>query len=182
MMDWAAPFMVDDPADQPEEFEWRGKRRGPSASRGPGRPRGSTNRAPIVLAITENTAVPSTDRKMPDISEMIGDQLRLVQSVQRSLAEQLQQPSHGVSMREVADLSMALDKAMAAVSRAAQAEADVLSRMSAAQHLEAAIRRIEGCEPGMINHIIRRLRVAGDKPIASGPSTAAEAIRRLEDE
>lgn len=161
---------MDDAVD--EDFEWRGVRR-PAK---PGRPRGVLNRAPIVLKVSEDVA--RGPERLPDISELIATQLRLVAAAQVSVTERLEKK--GATMREIADLSGALDKAMAAVSRAAQAEADVLKRMSAAQHLEAAIRRCEEQEPGVRALIIRRLKSIEDKPAA--PRTATDAISALSDE
>jgi hypothetical protein len=166
----------DNPVDE-AEFEWRGARRG---ARRPGRPRGSLNTAPIVRDLNAAAAAVPEDQRFPDIAELIRRQLRMVADVQTSFEERLADKKKGLGAREVMDLSGALDKAMAAVSRAARAQEDVLARMSQKQLLESAIRRIEEQDPGVVRFVIRRLRGAIDGRADGTPRTAADAIADLE--
>lgn len=172
--------MNDDVNTDETEFEWRGARRG---ARRPGRPRGSLNTAPIVRDLNAAAATVPEDQRFPDVAEMIQRQLSIVKAVQTDFERRMGAGGEGVNAREVMDLSGALDKAMAAVSRAAKAQEDVLARMSQRQLLESAIRRIEEQDPGVIRFAIRRLRKAIDGTTeTSGPRTAAAAIADLETE
>ncbi len=166
--------MTDEAPPETDEFNWRGKRRGP------GRPRGSANKAPIVMDVAAASRLVPVEKRMPDVADMISAQLQLIQSAQADMTARLG-TDKGCSMREIAELSSALDKAMAAVSRAGEAHDNVLARMSHAQLLESAIRRIEEQDAGTINYVVRRLKAVNDKQ-DGGPRTASAAISALGDD
>lgn len=154
------------PATVTEEFEWRGKRRRP------GRPRGSRNRYDV-KNVADAVAHQDDGTRVPDIAEMIARQLRIIHRAQETVGQ-------SGTVREITDLSRALDTAVGAVARAARSQDEILARMSQAQQVEAAVRRIEEQDAATVAAVLRRLRARlDDLAERTGPRTAVDAIKTL---
>lgn len=149
-----------------DDFTWRGKRR-------PGRPRGSKN-AHRIIPVEAAVASQDDATRVPDITEMISAQLRIIRSAQRQLEA-------GGNLRDITELSRALDSAVAAVARAARSQDDILARMSQSQQVEAAVRKVEEQDATTIAAVVRRLKdrlnAAAEALVA--PRTAVDAMRDL---
>lgn len=151
--------------------------------RGRGRPAGSPNKAKTVLTVPAakpDITVTVEPKSLPDVSDMIGSQLRIIEAAQCQVA--LEIAAGNCSVKRVAELSTALAKAMDAVAKATKAQDSILSRLSEAQHVEAAIRRLESQDPGVVRLAIRRLRKAADGITEQRElRTASDAIASLSD-
>ncbi len=160
--------------------------------RGRGRPPGSKNKTKTMLSIAKAELVErvkpasmpdasiTKSSRLPDMSDMIGSQLRIIEATQCQVA--LEIAAGGCPVKKVADLSNALARAIDAVARASKAQDSILARLSNTQHVEAAIRRLEDQEASVINYAVRRLKkaVVGETEVRV-MATASDAIRELND-
>ncbi len=135
---------------------------------------------PEAKATVESAPAIDDTRRLPDVSDMIGSQLRIIEAAQAQVA--LEIASGNTSVRRIAELSTALAKAMDAVAKATKAQDSILSRLSLAQHVEAAIRRLEEQDPGVVRYAIRRLRKTAEGATETRElATASDAIASLSD-
>lgn len=132
---------------------------------------GSKNAYKVVATAEAAAEATPEDRRIPDITAMIAEHLRLIRSAQESL-------SRGGAIRDIVDLSRALEAAVKAVERAARTQDEIFSRLSDAAQIETSIRRLEAADPSAISLAIRRLRERLDQPTVGGRS-AVDALRDL---
>jgi hypothetical protein len=158
----------DEKAD--EDFTWRGVVR----RKRPGRPRGSQNRYAAVQSTAAAQETIPDEIRIPDLADLIAEQLRMIGRAQRALGK-----ADRLAVKDLRDLSAALDQAVAAVSRAAKSQEDILSRMSQSQLAEAAIRRLEDADPSTRALALRRIRAKQNETVPEGPARAVDALRNL---
>lgn len=166
-----------------ETFQWRGEVRD-AAVKKRGRPRGSKTRSPLAGLEAATNAVPESKR-LPDVADMINSQLRLISAAQNQIGLDIVAGSFAVdpsAIRRITEISKALAGAVSALATASKAQDAVLARLSHAQHVEAAIRRLAEQEEKVIRYALRRLREALDGKVENPePTTAAAAIAGLDE-
>jgi hypothetical protein len=158
-----------------------------------GRPPGSRNKP-------KDRLVPPSTKPLEDIvpvdpDSLVARQLTLLNWAQISLRNEMkkamQAKGEWISAEDIeklTDLSQALIRTIDALKKSADLAAELASRMTAEQLLEAAIRKIEGQDVATLNYAIKRLRahreriapVGGMDKIQMGePATATAAIAEL---
>jgi len=162
--------MAEDPQEADEDFTWRGVVR----RKRPGRPVGSKSRYVAVQSTAAAQAAIPDEERIPDLADLISEQLRMIGRAQRALGK-----ADRLAVKDLRDLSAALDQAVAAVSRAAKSQEDILARMSQSQLAESAIRRLEDADPATRALALRRIRAKQGETVTDGPSRAVDALRNL---
>lgn len=165
-----------------------------------GRPPGSPNRPKVEVAPRElpPSSPPGEDFFHPDVDSMVSRQLALINWAQQALRNEMKRGMQASGERVLLDdvkklveLSNALARTVESLKRTSDLAEEMASRMSPAQLLEAAIKKVEGQDLATIRSAIRRLRahlaslapVTSQEALAMGETkNAVGAIAALEDE
>lgn len=162
-----------------------------------GRPPGSRNRPKDDRLVPPSTS-PLEDIRPVDPDSLVARQLTLLDWAQQALRNEMKKAMQakgewidGKDIEKLADLSQAIIRTIDALKKSSDLAAELASRMTAEQLLEAAIRKIEGQDLATLNYAIKRLRahrerlapVGGMDKIQMGEvATATAAIAELADE
>lgn len=150
----------------------------PRAKRRPGRPRGSKNTPALARPLA-----PSSDpiTLVQRNFEMVDwAQAAIRREMQRLMQTENTRAAEGLCKR-LLDVSNALARSIDALKKANNALEELQKVLTPAQLLEAALKKIEGRDPGEIRYAIKRLRASLDGG-APALLTGADALASLADD
>jgi len=164
--------------------------------RKPGRPKGAKNKLRGTLD-GQRLDEALQDIVHRDPATMVARQLQIIDWMQSAVKLEMKQAEKRrsvegwlIDIKKIEQLSGALVKAFDAMKKAEGLADELSKRLSAAELLEIAIKKIEGQDLKTITYAIKRLRAHRERvaekvaptPNAKGELTAADALAGLDDE
>jgi hypothetical protein len=150
----------------------------PTPKRRPGRPRGSKNTPALARPLAPTTDPITLVQRNFEMVDWAQRAIRL--EMQRLMQEPNVRAAEGLCKR-LLDVSNALARSIDALKKANNALEELQKVLTPQQLLEAAIKKIEGRDPGEIRYAVKRLRLAleaGTSPLVTG----ADALASLGDD
>lgn len=170
-----------------------------------GRPPGSRNKLKYPDREVPPSSTPLEDIRPVDPDTIVARQLTMLDWAQQAMRNEMKRAMQakgthisGADIEKLADLSQAIIRTMDALKKSSDLAAELSSRMTAEQLLEAAIRKIEAQDVATLNYAIKRLRAhreriapvggfdrlqMGETPTtAPKVATAVDAIAELDDD